>query len=158
MSSHIFYSPSLGQLRFYEVITRIVSYIEADKIKRYAVVIGTDSQKQKNVDFVTALIVHRIGKGGIYFWSRNHEKGIKSLRQRIYYEATLSLDLAQKLLGEFKKNGLKYYNLEIHVDIGEVGPTREMIKEVVSMIRGNGFEVKTKPESWGASGVAHRHT
>jgi hypothetical protein len=33
-----------------------------------------------------------------------------------------------------------------------------MIAEVVSMIKGNGYEVKTKPDSFGASKVADRHT
>jgi len=39
-----------------------------------------------------------------------------------------------------------------------VGPTREMIKEVVGMVNGNGFTAKTKPESYGAFVVADKHT
>ena len=49
-------------------------------------------------------------------------------------------------------------DVEIHVDIGQKGPTRELIAEVVGMIRGNGFNVKTKPDAFGASSVADRHT
>ena len=50
------------------------------------------------------------------------------------------------------------YNLEIHVDIGEHGDTRDMIKEVVGMVTGNGFVAKTKPQAYAASYVADKHT
>jgi predicted RNase H-related nuclease YkuK (DUF458 family) len=42
--------------------------------------------------------------------------------------------------------------------VGPVGKTRDMIKEVVGMVNGNGFVAKTKPDSWGASSVADKHT
>src|SRR4030043_183845 len=35
---------------------------------------------------------------------------------------------------------------------------RDMIREVVGMVTGNGYVAKTKPESWGASTVADKHT
>ena len=71
----------------------------------------------------------------------------------------LSLKLAMKLRESIEKKLEKirpknYKNLEIHTDIGQVGETREMIKEIVGMVRGNGFEVKIKPEAFGASSVA----
>ena len=50
------------------------------------------------------------------------------------------------------------YNLEIHVDVGEHGDTREMIKEIVGMVTGNGFVAKTKPDAYAASYVADKHT
>jgi predicted RNase H-related nuclease YkuK (DUF458 family) len=50
------------------------------------------------------------------------------------------------------------YKLEIHIDVGDVGPTREMIKEVVGMVTGNGFTAKTKPESFGAFSLADKNT
>ncbi len=48
--------------------------------------------------------------------------------------------------------------MEIHVDVGNNGPTRSLIKEIVGMIEGMGFVAKVKPDSFGASRVAHRHT
>jgi len=50
------------------------------------------------------------------------------------------------------------YNLEIHVDVGDHGQTRDMIKEVVGMVTGNGFVAKTKPQAYGATYVADKHT
>lgn len=112
----------------------------------------------RHTDFVTAIIVHRVGAGGIYFWQRKVDKTKRVLRQRIYEEAFMALQTAQEILESFKQNGIKSYELEIHVDIGKKGPTREIINEVVGMIRGSGFNVKTKPEAYGASKVADRHT
>ena len=84
------------------------------------------------------------------------------------------MGLAQKLVDDFAKIGFldpstssgqvtsnnlpdTGLNLEIHVDIGPNGPTRELIADIVGMIRANGFKVATKPSSWGASHVADRH-
>ncbi|HEX68148.1 MAG TPA: hypothetical protein ENG13_03675, partial [bacterium] len=46
----------------------------------------------------------------------------------------------------------------IHADIGGNGETKDMIKEVAGLIRGNGFEPKIKPESFAASIVADRYS
>jgi len=61
-------------------------------------------------------------------------------------------------LDSFPDNHLSNYNVEIHVDVGNNGPTRSLIKEIVGMIEGMGFVAKVKPDSFGASRVAHRHT
>src|SRR3989344_4446397 len=147
-------SPSRGRLTFSETLQDLKDYMLADQKRNYNIVIGTDSHQNHTTDFVTAIVVHRVGAGGRYFWVRNHETLISSLRQRIYREALRSLEMAEimtrsiyELLKEEKNCR---FNVEIHVDIGENGPTREMIKEVVGMIRGNGYEVKTKPLGYGA--------
>jgi predicted RNase H-related nuclease YkuK (DUF458 family) len=56
------------------------------------------------------------------------------------------------------KNNLNYQLRYIHADIGEAGATRDMIREVIGLIVGNGFEPKIKPESFAASCVADRYT
>lgn len=159
-SSHLFYSLTYGELRMNEVLEKILDYIQEKPDYPYRIVIGTDSQPKdsKRMDFVNAIVVHRIGAGGIYFWRRfiiEEKKYV--LRERIYEEAYQSLNLAQEFIKRFPKGEILGYDLEIHVDIGRVGETREMISEVVGMIRGSGFEVKTKPEAYGASTVADRH-
>jgi hypothetical protein len=109
------------------------------------------------MDFVSAIIIHKVGKGGRYFWRRTQERHLYTLRQKIYKEATLSFELAKAVMEELEKKTLLDYNLEIHVDVGERGKTRELIDEVVGYIRGSGFDVKTKPEAYGASSVADKH-
>lgn len=156
--SQQFHSPTLGEMALSTVIERIGSYMEEEPKYKYRLIIGTDSagKNHAGVDFVTALVVHRVGAGGIYFWKKEFTE-VHSLRERIYREATLSLDFAQKLLEILRGEEFLDYDFEIHVDVGTEGETREMIAEVVGMIRGSGFNVKTKPESYGASSVADRH-
>jgi predicted RNase H-related nuclease YkuK (DUF458 family) len=154
-----FRSPTFGQLDFEQVVGKIAAYMEEVPDQKYRVVIGTDSQmhNRTEADFVSAVIVHRVGRGGIYFWQREKVMRPYALRERIYEEATRSMSLAEEFLQAFKDRVLEY-DLEIHVDVGRLGETRQMINEVVGMIRGSGFKVKIKPEAYGAQSVADRYT
>lgn len=154
----VFHSPTLGKMTFEEAISKALEFIAKEE-GIYKVIIGTDSEAISSglIDFVTALVVHHIGHGGVYFWSRLERNHIHSLRQRIYEEAMYSLAMAQRVVEAFGQKK-KTQDVEIHVDVGQKGPTRELINEVVGMIRGNGFNVKTKPDAFGASSVADRHT
>jgi len=156
----MFNSPTFGFLTLSAVRGKVLKFMESAPEYKYHMVIGTDSiaKNGEGVDFVTAIVVHRVGYGGIYFWKRICEKKHMVLRSRIYQEATLSLACAQEVLDVFKNDGITKYDVEIHVDVGDGGETREMISELVGMVRGSGFPVKTKPYSYGASKVADRHT
>ncbi len=142
-----------------EVVRAIVDFMTIEPARRYKVTIGTDSEllRGKKADFVTAVVVHRVGKGGRYFWRRFELGKFHNLRDRIIKEVLISLEVAEKVLSELKKLPLPEFDFEIHVDIGQNGPTKAMIQEVVAMIRANNFQVKTKPESYAASNVADRH-
>lgn len=154
----VFNSPTYGKLDWDEILRKIVWFLGRDTTASYEIIIGTDSEAQNgDVDYVSAIIVHKRGRGGNYFWARSQMHNIYSLKQRIWQEAFMSLTLAQNLVEDFTKMGLFDLNLEIHVDIGPNGKTRELIADIVGMIRANGFKVATKPSSWGASHVADRH-
>lgn len=158
--AHMFQSPTYGELDLPEVREKILAFLASDPEKTYQLVIGTDSQPHNGsgVDFVTAIVIHKVGTGGVYFWRRTVNKKIYVLRQRMYEEATMSLDMAETVLALLRDDGITKYDVEIHVDIGKVGDTREMIQEIVGMIRGSGYNVKTKPDSYAASKVADRYT
>ena len=158
----IFTSPTKGELAFPGVIMELSEFIEEEPSYAYKLVVGTDSEERTETDFVSVIVVHRIGACARYFWIRTRKSRMPSLRQRIYHEATLSLALAQQLtqgVGESLNGYLTrgICQLEVHVDIGQFGATRDMIKEIVGMILGNGFAVKIKPESYAASSVADKH-
>ena len=70
----------------------------------------------------------------------------------------MSIELASVLRGRLNENGLKRLPVEIHLDVGENGATREIVKEVVGMVTGSGYAARTKPDSFGASKVADRHS
>ncbi len=167
-----FRSPTFGSLDLSGVVDQTLQFVkkpayvedfgEAKENNSYfRIVVGTDSELTTSnaAHFVSAVVVHHVGHGGVYFWGEVNRSGIKDLRQRMYEEATYSLILAQRLLEEFKKRDLPLEKfLEIHVDVGMGGETRTMINEIVGMIKGSGFLCKTKPDSFAASNVADRHT
>lgn len=156
----MFQSPTHGKVDLDKLKKIISQYMASDKGAKYEIIVGSDSQKAKNnsYDFVSALIVHRVGFGGIYFWRRELLDRKISLKERIYREATMSLETSENFINFFKVNGISRYDIQIHVDIGHNGDTRDMINEVVGMIRGSGYDVKIKPDSYGASKVADRYT
>jgi len=156
----MYHSPTYGDLTLEDVRKKVLEFMAQLPEYKYQLVIGTDSQPKngQGCDFVTAIVIHRIGTGGIYFWRRIVEEKKLMLRGRIYQEATLSLAAAEEFLTTLKNDGVTRYDVEIHVDIGNHGKSREMISEIVGMVRGFGYNVKTKPESYGASKVADRHT
>ncbi len=156
-----FNSQTYGVMDLPKLVTQIQKFIRAENNSHFRVVVGTDSELtgEKRAHFVTAVVVHHVGHGGIYFWSSLTKDNIATMRDRIYEEATYSLTTAQRLIDEFHRQKLPLEDiLEIHVDVGEVGETRTLIAEVVGMVKGSGFVCKTKPESFGASNVADRHT
>ncbi len=80
------------------------------------------------------------------------------MRQRIFYETSLSLDVAGRITSLLSAENFDHLNVEIHLDVGEAGDTKELIREVVGMVIGSGFDARIKPESYGASKVADRYT
>jgi len=142
-----------------QVVREVARFIKGDVHRTYKVMIGTDSERLpgNRADFVTAVAVHRVGNGGRYFWRRSEFQHIHTLRDRILKEVLVSLDVARVVVQELRQISLPSFDFEIHVDVGENGPTQPMIQEVVAMIRANNFEARTKPESYAASKVADRH-
>ncbi|MDD5710691.1 MAG: ribonuclease H-like YkuK family protein [Candidatus Colwellbacteria bacterium] len=141
------------------IAEEITAFMNADSARSYKVTIGTDSllYADKSADFVTAVVVHRIGNGGRYFWRRASFGNFYTLRDRILKEVLVSLDLAKLVIEQLRDIGNTAFDLEIHVDAGEKGDTRQMIQELVGIIRANNFEARTKPQSYAASCVADRH-
>jgi len=154
-----YFNPTLGHLSLEQVAQEITRYIQADPESSYQLMVGTDSKGNGKIDFVTAIVIYRQGKGGRYFYKKFHQEKIIHLRHRIYTEVNASLETGQRLLKILRKYWTKKPKglLEVHIDIGENGPTRELIKEVVGMVLCQGFQPKIKPYSYTASMVADRY-
>lgn len=153
-----FISPTSGRLSFDDMFAVIVDYISQDPGQTYNLIIGTDSFLNSETLFVSAVIIHRVGHGGRYFYKKSPRRKMDSLRQRIFYEATMSIELASIVKGRLDDNGFKKLPVEIHLDVGDNGATREIIRELVGMVTGSGYAARTKPSSFGASKVADRHS
>jgi predicted RNase H-related nuclease YkuK (DUF458 family) len=152
-------------ISFFEMLREINNFIN-EKKGIYKVMIGTDSEIDNNfVDFVSAVVVHRVGFGARFFYRRwqkslsfyetENKKSIYLINQRIWEEVINSLDLAKSLIENFK-NINPQINFELHIDVGYNGKTSQIIQELMNYIRGYGFEVKVKPNSFAASKVADK--
>lgn len=155
----MFNDSSGNKLTLEKVAQELVNFMRQDESKKYKIIIGTDSQylEDKTADFVNAVVIHRVGNGGRYFWKRYHLGKFYNIRDRIIQEALASIEIAHEFLNYLKKYDTPAFAFEIHVDVGENGATRSIINEIVGIVRANNFEVKTKPYSYAASKVADRH-
>lgn len=153
-----FTSPSLGPLDFEAMYQDILLFMGYYPHGAFKLIIGSDSQVKDETCFVTAVVIHHVGKGARYYYSKSYHRRITSLRQRIFFETALSLNVAGQLAERFARDGMEDLNVEIHLDVGPNGQTKELIREIVGMVTGNGFEAVIKPDSSGASKVADKYT
>jgi uncharacterized protein len=163
----LFYNPTRGNLRIGRVVDELCSYISEKPGKFYDIVVGCDSSSVEEPHFPLAVVILRVGEGGRFFLKKviRKEKKFFNYKQRILEEVFLSCQLASYLKKKFdgkiidlnKKGGHCQFRY-IHADVGGNGATRDMIKEVTGLIKGNGFEAKIKPESFAASSVADRYS
>jgi len=160
-----FYNPTKGNLTLKNVIGEISSYVNEKPHKFYDIIVGCDSSSDQEPHFPVAIVILRVGEGGRFFLKKIKYSNRKfyNFKQRVLEEVLISCELALCLREILEKEILKLANLPkyqfryIHADIGENGATKDMIKEVTGLIKGNGFEPKIKPEAYVASTVADRY-
>ncbi len=153
-----FVSPTQGRLTFDQMFKSMVGYMRSEPDQKYNLIIGTDSLLSDDTTFVTAVIVHRVGHGGRYFYRKFRNRKINSLRQRILFETSLSLEAAHQITSTLSRNGYSKLPVEIHLDVGPNGETKRIIREVVGMVSGSGFAAVIKPDAYGATKVADKHS
>ena len=167
-SQGYFYNPSKGNITVDNVMAEIIGYIKEKSDRFYDIIVGCDSPSNEEPHFPVVVVVLRKGEGGRFFIRKvkysSSEKRFANWKLRILEEVMLSCQLALFLRENFEKKvkalpEFPHYEFRyIHADIGENGATKDMIREVIGLIRGNGFEPKIKPESFVASTVADRYT
>lgn len=162
-----FYNPTKGKVKTERVADELINYISERPEKFYDIIVGCDSSSSEEPHFPLAVVVLRVGEGGRFFLKRIVCQGRKfyNYKQRILEEVFLSCQMAlylkekfEKRIRDLEKEKLRYQFRYIHADVGENGKTKDMIKEVTGLIKGNGFEPRIKPESFAASSVADRYS
>ena len=157
-------SITYGEVDMDKIIGIIAKYITTHGLDReYELCIGTDSQNFSYTKMVMVITLHDVGHGGIFFYDVERLKKITNVREKLTVETTKSLAYAQEFLdaAEKFKDGFgmdiqKYVHLCIHVDAGPNGKSKEVINQVCGWVQACGYDVKTKPESYAASGVANK--
>ncbi|MDO8554960.1 MAG: ribonuclease H-like YkuK family protein [bacterium] len=158
-----FYNSTLKRyINFEELIKEIANYIKAEPKADYRITIGTDSPGVTMPFFVTAVTILKIGNGGRYFWTKTETIHCPTLRDRIYKETVLSITLTQELKSHLKdvlgEDAFWNDKISVHLDVGQNGPTKDLIDGVVGMVKGYGFEAVIKPDAFCACIVADKHT
>lgn len=115
--------------------------------------VGSDSQQNALfTEFVTVVVVLTPGKGGRAFYTQERVPRIKSLRERLMREVWMSVSTGLAI-NEFVPD---LADMTVHIDANPNVKFRssDYVKELTSMVVGNGFKAVLKPEAWCASHVA----
>lgn len=157
----LFKNAKHDQIKFEEVIERIIKFVNSNSDYTYRLSIGTDSMTYDESNFVLAIVLHRVGNGGIYFYKKFIQPAVKDLRTKLYTETQLSIDTTDLIVTELlerDENILNKLNLSIHLDIGQNGPTKDLIKELEGWITAVGYDYEIKPDSYAASFIADKYS
>lgn len=153
-------SPTHGEISLRQTAILIKNFIELDPDGEYAIYIGSDSQNTYYTKMVTVIAVHKLGRGGQYFYKISKYDKIKDIRRKLYTETQLSLDMTERLFEEFHNINFDYTRtnlaLTLHVDAGFNGPSSQVIPGIVGYVKSLGFDVEVKPESVAACCIADR--
>lgn len=115
--------------------------------------IGTDSQQSgKFTEYVTIIVLVEKGRGGRAFYTRERVPRITSLRERLLKEVWMSVNLGLQLNAMIPETA----GMTVHVDANPnlKFKSSTYVKELTSMVVGQGFKTLLKPDSWAASHIA----
>ncbi|MFA5670671.1 MAG: ribonuclease H-like YkuK family protein [Balneolaceae bacterium] len=146
-------SPSKGRMSLEDVVLDMKQYIEESDCP-IEIVVGSDSQNTNQTKFVTVLAIRRLGQGGRFFYVVEYHKLVTNLRQKIYQETQMTLQLANELTNIMIENDI-LYDVIIHLDLGKYGKTKEMISEITGWVTEMGYASRIKPECWCAFAIAN---
>lgn len=122
--------------------------------KNYLLYVGTDSHSYGSFWlFATVICCYRPGNGGKFFTKRVKipKNEIKTLVDRLLREAYLSIEAAQEV------ENLCDRRPEIHVDVASRNTlSSKFYTNVISYVKGMGYEVASKPNAWASSCIADR--
>ena len=118
--------------------------------------VGSDSQAyQSHIEYATAIVVLREGKGGFMFM-RNY-KGTKQIgiKERMLKEVTMSVEVAYAICKILDKYNVA---LEVHADINTDPKFQSNValKDAMGYILGMGFVFKAKPYAFASSSCADK--
>lgn len=145
-----------GEVLKGSIMDEIRQKMEAEAGNRLKVCIGTDSQvKGPVIEFATAIVFIREGKGG-FIYHRNYQSPSRmSLKERMIQEVADSIQVAYDICPLLDEFGVE---LEVHADINTDPQFRSNValKEAMGYILGMGYTFKAKPEAFASTYCANK--
>ena len=155
----MFFTANGKTLEFDGMMEELGAFItqEKDLNREVKLIIGCDSQTTGNNSFIfaVAVAVHSVGYGGRFFIHRQKVKGLYHMSERLFKEATLSLEIAERMKGNPYVDMLD--GIEIHADVGHNGKSSEYANAIKSMIEGYGYAGFIKPDAAVATHIADHY-
>jgi len=78
------FSITYGEVSFDEMCRLIKEFINKEPKACYNISVGTDNQNFELTKTVLVVAVHRISKGGIFFYEIRRVRKITSIRQKLF--------------------------------------------------------------------------
>ena len=120
------------------------------------VCIGSDSQVYgKTIEFGTVIVFLREGRGGFMLIANESSTQRMSLKERLLYEVSRSIEIAYALCNLLDEYGV---DLEVHADIN-TNPnfqSNTALQEAMGYILSMGFVFRAKPDSFASSSCANK--
>ena len=142
------------QKPLYQSVEEVI--IRERKLHRIKVCIGTDSQvKGDVVEFATAIVFLREGRGGFIFLNNYRTEIAYSIKERMIKEVSDSIEVAYKLCPLFDKYDIE---MEVHADINSDPQFKSHVafKEAMGYIMGMGYTFRAKPEAFASTYCANK--
>ena len=120
------------------------------------VCIGSDSQvRGGSVEYATVIVFLREKKGGFMFIQNSRENRKMSLRERMIFEVSKSIEVAYALCDLLDTHDVA---LEVHADINTdpLFESNTALKEAMGYILSMGFVFKAKPDAFASSSCADK--
>ena len=120
------------------------------------VCIGSDSQVRGGmVEYATVIVFLREKKGGFMFIQNSRENRKMSLRERMIFEVSKSIEVAYALCDLLDTYDVA---LEVHADINTdpLFESNTALKEAMGYILSMGFVFKAKPDAFASSSCADK--
>ena len=129
---------------------------EAAAGNKLKVCIGSDSQVfGKTIEFGTVIVFLREGRGGFMLIANESSTQRMSLKERLLYEVSRSIEIAYALCNLLDEYGV---DLEVHADIN-TNPnfqSNTALQEAMGYILSMGFVFRAKPDSFASSSCANK--
>ncbi|MFZ1703411.1 MAG: ribonuclease H-like YkuK family protein [Saprospiraceae bacterium] len=123
---------------------------------RLKICIGADSQvKGKTIEFAVVIVFLREKKGGFMYFSTQKLYNRMTIKERMIYEVTMSVQLAYELCPILDRYNIE---LEVHADINTDPNFKSNVafRDAMGYILGMGYVFKAKPHAFASSYCADR--